>query len=109
LEQQVVVLAQPRQLEMVGRRVKAMNSDLDRLNELKSGRKDASSIAFGLTSAMNAQNANAANAEAANKEGSLNDNETKVMKVATHNDLPTKFFVFRLTNYLLLWKKSILF
>lgn len=78
LEQQVVVLAQPRQLEMVARRVKAMNSDLDRLNELKSGRKDASSIAFGLTGAMNAQNANGANAETANKEGSSNDNETKV-------------------------------
>lgn len=75
LEQQVIVLAQPRQLEMVARRVKVLNSDLDRLNELKSGRKDTSGLGFGLSSAINPQNTPSAN-EASNKDG--NDNETKV-------------------------------
>jgi hypothetical protein len=75
LEQQVIVLAQPRQLEMVARRVKVLNSDLDRLNELKSGRKDTSSLGFGLTNTINPQNTPSSN-EAANKDG--NDNEAKV-------------------------------
>lgn len=60
---------------MVARRVKVLNSDLDRLNELKSGRKDTSSLGFGLTSAINPQNTPSTN-EAANKDG--NDNEAKV-------------------------------
>lgn len=55
-----------------------MITDLDRLNDLKSGRQNASSIAFSLTNAKNPQNANAANVETANKEGGLNDSETKV-------------------------------
>ncbi|KAL9542853.1 hypothetical protein MBANPS3_008397 [Mucor bainieri] len=78
LEQQVLVLAQPRQLEMVARRVKVLNSDLDRLNELKSGRKDTSSLGFGLSSAINPQNTPSAN-EAANKDS--NDNEAKINKL----------------------------
>ncbi|KAI9018622.1 hypothetical protein CLU79DRAFT_805152 [Phycomyces nitens] len=40
LEQQITILAQPRQLEIVARRIKVLNSELDRLNELKSGRKE---------------------------------------------------------------------
>ncbi|KAG2212949.1 hypothetical protein INT46_008075 [Mucor plumbeus] len=78
LEQQVIVLAQPRQLEMVARRVKVLNSDLDRLNELKSGRKDTSSLGFGLTNTINPQNTPSSN-EAANKDG--NDNEAKINKL----------------------------
>ncbi|CAO0802234.1 unnamed protein product [Mucor circinelloides] len=78
LEQLVVVLAQPRQLEMVARRVKVLNSDLDRLNELKSGRKDTSSLGFGLTSSINPQNTPSTN-EATNKDG--NDNEAKINKL----------------------------
>ncbi|KAI9258822.1 Dynamitin-domain-containing protein [Phascolomyces articulosus] len=49
LEQQITILAQPRQLETVARRVKVLISELDRLNELKSGRKDLS-LGFGLSS-----------------------------------------------------------
>ncbi|KAF1803927.1 hypothetical protein FB192DRAFT_1421531 [Mucor lusitanicus] len=78
LEQQVLVLAQPRQLEMVARRVKVLNSDLDRLNELKSGRKDTSGLGFGLSSTINPQNTPSAT-EAANKDG--NDNEAKINKL----------------------------
>ncbi|CEP11982.1 hypothetical protein [Parasitella parasitica] len=78
LEQQVIVLAQPRQLEMVARRVKILNSDLDRLNELKSGRKDTSNLGFGLSNAINSQNTPSAN-EAANKDSS--DNEAKINKL----------------------------
>ncbi|GAN01543.1 dynactin subunit 2-like [Mucor ambiguus] len=78
LEQQVLVLAQPRQLEMVARRVKVLNSDLDRLNELKSGRKDTSSLGFGLSSAINPQNTPSIN-EAASKDS--NDNEAKINKL----------------------------
>ncbi|CAO3615453.1 unnamed protein product [Mucor fragilis] len=78
LEQQVLVLAQPRQLEMVARRVKVLNSDLDRLNELKSGRKDTSGLGFGLSSTINPQNTPSTN-EAANKDG--NDNEAKINKL----------------------------
>ncbi|KAI7871513.1 hypothetical protein BDF14DRAFT_1719056 [Spinellus fusiger] len=49
LEQQITILAQPRQLEMVARRIKVLNSELDRLNELKSGRKEnTTSLGFGL-------------------------------------------------------------
>ncbi|KAI8970972.1 Dynamitin-domain-containing protein [Pilobolus umbonatus] len=72
LEQQISVLAQPRQLEMVVRRVKLLNSDLDRLNELKSGRKENIS-AFGFGSTQNA-----AINESANKEVNVNDSETKI-------------------------------
>jgi hypothetical protein len=90
LEQQMVVIAQPRQLEMVARRVKVLNSDLDRLNELKAGRKDTtSSLSFGLSSttasAQTASGAAAAatpaagGAEGANKEG-INDSESKVTR-----------------------------
>ncbi|ORZ03057.1 hypothetical protein BCR43DRAFT_528829 [Syncephalastrum racemosum] len=49
-EQQITVLAQPRQLEVVARRVKVLISELDRLNELKAGRKDMS-LGFGLVGA----------------------------------------------------------
>jgi hypothetical protein len=89
LEQQMVVIAQPRQLEMVARRVKVLNSDLDRLNELKAGRKDTtSSLSFGLSStAASSQAASgtaaatpaAGGAEGANKEG-INDSESKVIQ-----------------------------
>jgi hypothetical protein len=80
LEQQVVVLAQPRQLEMVARRVKVLNSDLDRLNELKSGRKDtSSSLGFGLSSSNNNQtNATASAADNANADGVSTDSEAKI-------------------------------
>ncbi|KAI8145764.1 Dynamitin-domain-containing protein [Fennellomyces sp. T-0311] len=47
LEQQITILAQPRQLETVARRVKVLIGELDRLNELKSGRKELS-LGFGL-------------------------------------------------------------
>lgn len=82
MEQQVVVLAQPRQLEMVARRVKVMNSDLDRLNELKSGRKDtSSSLSFGLSSSSinnQAVGSSAAGGDHANADGVSNDSEAKI-------------------------------
>lgn len=81
LEQQVTVLAQPRQLEMVARRVKVLNSDLDRLNELKSGRKDTSNtLGFGINAAMNANQSNNLNnnPDHPNVDGISNDTETKV-------------------------------
>ncbi|ORZ23985.1 Dynamitin-domain-containing protein [Absidia repens] len=37
LEQQITLLAQPRHLDTVARRIKVLNSELDRLHELKSG------------------------------------------------------------------------
>lgn len=78
MEQQVVVLAQPRQLEMVARRVKVLNSDLDRLNELKSGRKDqTNNLGFNLTSNLNNQ-PNAASTEHPNADGVSNDSEAKI-------------------------------
>ncbi|KAL1929487.1 hypothetical protein VTP01DRAFT_1625 [Rhizomucor pusillus] len=49
LEQQITILAQPRQLETVARRLKILISELDKLNELKSGRKD-NSLGFGFSS-----------------------------------------------------------
>lgn len=77
LEQQVVVLAQPRQLEMVARRVKVLNSDLDRLNELKSGRKDqTNNLGFSLTSNLNNQPSNASTEQ--NSDGVSNDSEAKI-------------------------------
>ncbi|KAI9478106.1 MAG: Dynamitin-domain-containing protein [Benjaminiella poitrasii] len=80
LEQQVLVLAQPRQLEVLARRVKVLNSDLERLNELKTGRKDTSStLGFGLSSMINSQNTPSANTENIGKDG--NDNETKINKL----------------------------
>ncbi|KAI7903360.1 Dynamitin-domain-containing protein [Cokeromyces recurvatus] len=80
LEQQIHILAQPRQLEIVARRVKVLNNDLERLNELKTGRKDTTNtLNFGLSSMMNSQNTPAANVENANKDG--NDNESKVNKL----------------------------
>jgi hypothetical protein len=84
----MVVIAQPRQLEMVARRVKVLNSDLDRLNELKAGRKDTtSSLSFGISSTTaSSQTASGAaatpaagGAEGANKEG-INDSESKVAR-----------------------------
>ncbi|KAI8883871.1 hypothetical protein K501DRAFT_183402 [Backusella circina FSU 941] len=86
LEQQMIVIAQPRQLEMVARRVKVLNSDLDRLNELKAGRKDtSSSLSFGLSTATTTTSSQtatpgasgAAGAEGSNKEG-VNDSESKI-------------------------------
>ncbi|KAI7891640.1 Dynamitin-domain-containing protein [Mucor mucedo] len=73
LEQQVVVLAQPRQLEMVARRVKGLNSDLDRLNELKSGRKDTKVLGYAVSNSLN----QATTAEHA-PDGLSNDAEAKV-------------------------------
>lgn len=74
------ILAQPRQLEMVARRVKILNNDLDRLTELKSGRKDTTNtLSFGLPSTINPQNTSPADTS---KDASSNDSETKV-KVET--------------------------
>ncbi|KAG1464555.1 hypothetical protein G6F56_005060 [Rhizopus delemar] len=73
LEQQIVLLAQPRQLEMVARRVKVLNSDLDRLNELKAGRKDLS-LGFNLSSTLN----NPTNASGHDNKDNSNDTETKI-------------------------------
>lgn len=75
MEQQVIVLAQPRQLEMVARRVKGLNSDLDRLNELKSGRKDAKALGYAVSSSLNQATATAESAQA---DGLSNDAEAKV-------------------------------
>ncbi|KAI9243527.1 Dynamitin-domain-containing protein [Sporodiniella umbellata] len=72
LEQQIVLLAQPRQLEMVARRVKVLNSDLDRLNELKAGRKDMS-LGFNLSSALTGAAHNAVDTK-----DNSNDTETKI-------------------------------
>lgn len=73
----MVVLAQPRQLEMVARRVKVLNSDLDRLNELKSGRKDqTNNLGFSLTSTLNNQPSNASAEQ--NGDGVSNDSEAKI-------------------------------
>ncbi|KAG0750561.1 hypothetical protein G6F57_001434 [Rhizopus arrhizus] len=75
LEQQIVLLAQPRQLEMVARRVKVLNSDLDRLNELKAGRKDISNtLGFSLSSTLN----NPANAPGNDNKDDSNDTEAKI-------------------------------
>ncbi|KAI8646082.1 Dynamitin-domain-containing protein [Parasitella parasitica] len=78
IEQQVIVLAQPRQLEMVARRVKVLNSDFDRLSELRSGRKETSSLGFGLSNAINPQN-HPSGSETANKDS--NDNDAKINKL----------------------------
>ncbi|GAA5800991.1 hypothetical protein HPULCUR_006431 [Helicostylum pulchrum] len=77
LEQQVIVLAQPRQLEMVARRVKVLNSDLDRLSELKTGRKDTNPLGFNISNSLNNQS-NANNADSTHTDGISNDTETKV-------------------------------
>ncbi|OBZ89343.1 Dynactin subunit 2 [Choanephora cucurbitarum] len=83
MEQQVAVLAQPRQLEMVARRVKGLISDLDRLNELRSGRKETAAVmGFGLSNNLNGQNNANPNADA-NKEGNSADVEAKVNKLFT--------------------------
>lgn len=82
MEQQVAVLAQPRQLEMVARRVKGLISDLDRLNELRSGRKETAAVmGFGMSNNLNGQNANG-NTDS-NKEGNSADVEAKVNKLFT--------------------------
>ncbi|CAO3660970.1 unnamed protein product [Rhizopus stolonifer] len=73
LEQQIVLLAQPRQLEVVARRVKVLNSDLDRLNELKAGRKDLS-LGFNLSSTLN----NSTNASGNDNKDNSNDTEAKI-------------------------------
>ncbi|KAI8991770.1 Dynamitin-domain-containing protein [Mycotypha africana] len=77
LEQQVAVLTQPGQLEMIARRVKILNSDLERLNELKSGRKDTYSFTL---SSFTPSNNTQTNADNVNKDGS-NDTETKINKM----------------------------
>ncbi|KAI9283951.1 Dynamitin-domain-containing protein [Umbelopsis sp. AD052] len=41
LEKQMTVLSQPRHLDMISRRVKLVNSELDKLNELKHGKGEA--------------------------------------------------------------------
>ncbi|KAI8372232.1 Dynamitin-domain-containing protein [Choanephora cucurbitarum] len=83
MEQQVAVLAQPRQLEMVARRVKGLISDLDRLNELRSGRKETAAVmGFGLSNNLNGQNNANPNTDA-NKEGNSADVEAKVNKLFT--------------------------
>ncbi|GAB5587998.1 hypothetical protein Unana1_02898 [Umbelopsis nana] len=41
LEKQITVLSQPRHLDMIRTRVKLVNSELDKLNELKQGKGDA--------------------------------------------------------------------
>ncbi|CAO3691610.1 unnamed protein product [Umbelopsis ramanniana] len=41
LEKQMTVLSQPRHLDMISRRVKLVNTELDKLNELKNGKGDA--------------------------------------------------------------------
>lgn len=65
---------------MVARRVKVLNSDLDRLNELKAGRKDISNtLGFSLSSTLN----NPANAPGNDNKDDSNDTEAKV----NHNDI----------------------
>lgn len=61
---------------MVARRVKVLNSDLERLNEIKASRKDISNtLGFSLSTINNSANASAND----NKDNS-NDTETKVYK-----------------------------
>ncbi|KAI9498742.1 hypothetical protein BDB00DRAFT_881169 [Zychaea mexicana] len=67
LEQQITILAQPRQLETVARRVKVLISELDRLNELKSGRKDLSLGFLSSTTSLPSTAGGAAGANAANE------------------------------------------
>lgn len=38
LEKQIAVLSQPRHLDMISRRIKLINGELEKLNELKSGK-----------------------------------------------------------------------
>jgi hypothetical protein len=49
LEKQIAVLSQPRHLDMISRRVKLVNSELEKLNELKSGKRgdSNSNMAYG--------------------------------------------------------------
>ncbi|KAG2171416.1 hypothetical protein INT43_009077 [Umbelopsis isabellina] len=42
LEKQITVLSQPRHLDMISRRVKLVNSELEKLNELKAGKRGES-------------------------------------------------------------------
>ncbi|KAJ2955622.1 hypothetical protein NQZ79_g8401 [Umbelopsis isabellina] len=42
LEKQIAVLSQPRHLDMISRRVKLVNSELEKLNELKAGKRGES-------------------------------------------------------------------
>lgn len=44
LEQQIAILSQPRHLDTIKRKLETLVGTLDRLNELKSGRKDASHL-----------------------------------------------------------------
>lgn len=87
------MLAQPRQLEVVARRVKVLISELDRLNELKAGRKDMS-LGFGLVGAgpSNASVSGApahGNAEEKKEAGGLsNETEEKVMSIFGYNPNP---------------------
>lgn len=92
LEQQIAILAQPRQLETVARRLKVLTSELDRLNELKSGRKDMSSLGLGLSGSSvagltsgttAAHNNNNNNASPENKDGNgmSSDTEEKVRRI----------------------------
>ncbi|KAI8336836.1 hypothetical protein BC941DRAFT_337119, partial [Chlamydoabsidia padenii] len=84
LEQQITLLAQPRHLDTVARRIKVLNSELDRLHELKSGggRKDLGySLVSGLHSSSSniGGNSNLGNTTDGRGDGGLsNDTEEKV-------------------------------
>ncbi|KAF7721825.1 Dynactin subunit 2 [Apophysomyces ossiformis] len=90
LEQQIMVLAQPKLLDTVAKRVTTLNTALDRLNELKSGRKDVSSslgYSIGGVTATNPLPAGGqpalGTAEGQNQEngGLSNDTEEKVNRL----------------------------
>lgn len=114
LEQQITVLAQPRQLETVGRRLKVLNSELDRLSELKSGRKDASNtLGFSMSGPPGVLPGGSQPATGApdgqNQEGGglSNDAEEKVQRTAAYRE--TKSDTTRLTTCSQRWRKLILY
>jgi hypothetical protein len=95
LEQQMTLLAQPRHLDTVSRRIKVLNSELDRLHELKSGggRKDhgynlgsglhSSSSGMGATTAISGGNTTEGTNKGDHNGALSNDIEEKVNHLFT--------------------------
>ncbi|CDS06745.1 hypothetical protein LRAMOSA09272 [Lichtheimia ramosa] len=83
LEQQIAILSQPRHLDTIKRKLETLVGTLDRLNELKSGRKDASHLYSRLpdttsTSVTATAAATANNSDNKDGNGLSSDTEEKV-------------------------------
>ncbi|KAI9316226.1 Dynamitin-domain-containing protein [Dichotomocladium elegans] len=78
LEQQISILSQPRHLDTIKRKLETLVGTLDKLNELKSGRKDTTHL-FSPASAA----ATAANGENKEANGLSSDTEEKVKHLFT--------------------------